>query len=536
MSFRSAWIFRGMAVLMAAGIGTTVACGGAGEPKAASDSPLAGYNVVVIVVDALRADHLGCYGYGRNTSPFLDRVASEGVLFERAVSNSSYTCESVASLFMGRLPGSTAWSAGWYARPDPAVKGMGALFGGDGYATALLSNTPMLNHAAFFRGFDEAECLDMKFGISGAGPKLTERALRFVREHSGERCLLYLHYLDPHAPYDPPEAYYRRFADEVYEHPLNLYGDVREHVPELVRGGFGPGEARFEDLVLRYDAEIAFIDDSIRQLFEGLRRLGTLDKTLVVFTSDHGEEFLEHGYIEHAWRLYWESIHVPLIFWAPGVLRPARFAEPVSLVDILPSLTALTGVASPENTFDGAALFEPRPPGWQHVPHGRPIVSELLIPSRNIVRSVLDGNHHYLAAQKWLTEEELALTAGTQRQVRKELLSGTRTPVALCGPVVREELFDLDKDPDEKRALDVLNVAGGEALRDRLHSHCAKSPAQVPDRFKAEGKEDALTEEQRAKLQALGYLDGDTQERDEEGRAPESPTESEEQLKNLGYL
>jgi len=326
-----------------------LACGN-GAPDASA--PLAGYDVLLIVVDALRADHLGSYAYGRDTSPFIDSLARQGIVFESALSNSSYTRESVAALLTGQLP-SRSGAVGWLARPVRAGPHLGEIFRRAGYHTGFLSNTVQLTAPGFERGFDEFRTLPRRWDISGEGGKLSARALDFVRRAGEEPVFLYLHYLDPHAPYQPAPLLRRRFTSTPVVSPLAVYEDVERRIGELVASGFGPGEARFEDLVARYDAEIASTDDALASLLDGLEALGRRNRTLVVITADHGEEFLEHGFVDHAWTLYQESIRVPLIFWAGEAVESARVPQRVSRVEVLPTVLELVGIEAPAAELDG---------------------------------------------------------------------------------------------------------------------------------------------------------------------------------------
>ncbi len=161
--------------------------------------------------------------------------------------------------------------------------------------------------------------------------------------------------------------------------PLALYDDVEPRIGELVAAGFGPGEPRFEDLVARYDAEIASTDEAVERLLRGIEALGRRDRTLVVLTADHGQEFLEHGFVEHAWTLYQESIQVPLVFWAGGSLGPARVTHRGSLVDVLPTVLGLVGIEAQEGELDGIPILEGhtgRPP---ESPPFRPHFAEMAI-------------------------------------------------------------------------------------------------------------------------------------------------------------
>ncbi len=149
---------------------------------------------------------------------------------------------------------------------------------------------------------------------------------------------------------------------------------------------------RFEDLMLRYDAEIALEDDAIRNLFEGMRQLGITEEHVFIFLADHGEEFLEHGFVEHACPSF--GIHpCALFFWMPKRLAPGRVATPVALVDVLPSILDLAGLPSAPHTVDGAPLFHLENGHWLPRPKEKALISELLKPARNVVRSVVEGDY-----------------------------------------------------------------------------------------------------------------------------------------------
>jgi arylsulfatase A-like enzyme len=222
-----------------------------------------------------------------------------------------------------------------------------------------------------------------------------------------------------------------------------LYDDVSPNLAALRASGFGPGEPRFEDLVTRYDAEIAATDAALEGLFAGLAELGTLDRTLVVITADHGEEFLEHDWVEHGWTLYEESLHVPLIFWAPGVLEPARVHARASHVDVVPSVLELLGVPREGSKVDGVPVFTIDADGTRPRDDERVQIAELLLAERQIMRAVLLDNWKYLATWQSVDPSERA-----EARVRAE--AGA---IDLWGSPVREEIYDLAGDPEERRNL-----------------------------------------------------------------------------------
>ncbi|MCC6766679.1 MAG: sulfatase [Deltaproteobacteria bacterium] len=445
-------------------------------------------NLVLINVDTLRADHLGCYGYGRDTSPFIDGLARAGVRVVDARTNSSFTREAVAALFTGKLP-STSGAMGWGAKPAASDETLAEILERAGYATGFFSATTMLTDPGFAQGFGVARHLTEAWGVSGLGPQLSEEALAFVARASDRPFFLYLHYLDPHGPYQPSTAHYRRFTSTPIANPLNIYADVRPRLNELRAEGFGPGDPRFEDQVARYDAEIADTDDAIRQLFTGLERLGVLDGTRVVLTADHGEEFLDHGFVEHAWTLYDDVLRVPLVLWPASAWPTPPKGRLAATVDLLPTILEALGVRDRPAGLDGTPLGAAA---------ARPFVAELLIAERNVLRTVIDGRWKYVAAQKWLPPEARPDAA----RVENELRDSGAPRVDPCGVVVHEELYALDADPREQRDRAGDDVAVMARLRAALVPTLAACRGS-----RTSGAAGGPSEEDRRRLRALGYVE-----------------------------
>jgi len=464
---------------------------------------LKNHNLVVIVIDALRADHLGCYGYHRDTSPFIDSLADGGMVFQRALSNSSFTRESVSVLFSGRLPSSSG-SVGWFSAPSGKNDNLAGLFQRAGYATALLSNSPQVKHPNFQTGFDHVELLHSQWGSrgdSGGGPRLSGRALAFARKNTDRKFMMYLHYLDPHGPYNPPPEFMQRFRSEEFPHPVSLYNTVRWHCHRLMQEGFGPGEARFEDMVLRYDAEIALVDHSIQLLVQGLQKLGLDRNTLLVVTADHGEEFLEHDFVAHAWTLYNESLHVPLIVWAPGMVVPRRVASRVSLVDLLPTLLTIMDIPHGRDDFDGTRLFQTRRNGFAFTAPQKPFIAELQIQHRNLLRAVILDQRKYIRARRWLPPDERPGVFSTKGRT---IEYNTDRHLNIWGPVVHEEWYDLSTDPRERRMLAVDERSRELARILNQYEKATRGRGMPPNRPGM--KKRTLSKKEKAKLKTLGYL------------------------------
>jgi arylsulfatase A-like enzyme len=477
----------------------SVAC--ACSPSSSSgNAAIAQSNLVLVVVDTLRADHLGFHGNTRETSPFLDSIAEQSVVFERAYSPSAFTRESIASLLTGRLP-SRSGSVGWYAAPSDEVPSLGTSYQAAGYRTGFFTATIMLGNPRYSKGSTDVAQIVSKGGQSGSSHQLTARTLQFVKECNGDPFMAYVHYFDPHGPYNPPEELQRKFTDRIFPKPLGLYSDLRPRVPEYVEGGFGPGNAYFEDMVIRYDAELLDTDFAIKALFDGLRELNVADETMVVITSDHGEEFLDHGFVEHAWTLYEESIHVPLLFWAPGSLAPARMPSPVSLVDIAPSVTGLQGISRGGFPTEGESLFDA---AGLPIDSNRTVFSELLIHHRNVVRSVVQGDWKLIQARRWLSPAERSVIAQGER---KHELAAIENPFDVWAPVIREELFNIAQDPGELKDLSETAVAELQQLR-AVFVEFEEQVKAHPVAQQGFSDEEEIDEDTRKMIEDIGYAAG----------------------------
>ncbi len=485
-----------------------------GPERGTSELP----DIFFVVIDSLRADHLGFYGYQRNTSPFLDSVAKQSLVFEKAYSASTYTCESVSAILMGRYPSSTSWSTGWRAQIDPTVTTLPDVLKNHGYTTLFFTDHPALEESMFGKGFHYVKRLTKEFGLSGNGVKLIEEILKYVNTlETNTPLFIYVHIYDPHEPYEPPPSYYLRFENKIYSNPLRLYDEIRFHLPDLVQQGFGPGEARFEDLVLRYDAEIAHTDDSIKTMYSSIKKLRSDRNSIWVITADHGEEFLDHGFVEHAWRLYLETIRVPLIIHAPYLsLEMKRVEQEVSLVDLFPTLLLMVGISWLDPKWDGIALpirdwYQGKK---QETVSGRVIFSELYLPSRTIGRSLVRNGWQYLNWQQWLTWQQCSEYAQKQRQLREEYLNGNRQPRPFCADPEYEELLIPDEKGFPSKSVDkAQHIDMWDYFRKEWKKWCLTRPEMKTDKEKLElnppSKDEGtqeITPDEVMKIQHGGYF------------------------------
>ncbi|MFT5441460.1 MAG: arylsulfatase A-like enzyme [Myxococcota bacterium] len=297
-------------------------------------------NLILISLDTLRPDHLGLYGYSRATSPNLDRFAEGAVVFEGATAQASSTRPSHQSLFLSKPP-STAALGGLALAEVLAEQGFRtAAYTGGGNISSQLG---------FARGFEVYE-----ENSTGLASELT-KASAWLRAHRDERFFLFLHTYDIHLPYDPPEPHYSMFA-QPYDGPvrgdnsrpiLRREAELNKEVSELDANDR-------EHVIALYDGGIHYTDAQLAHLLALVEELKLEDDTAIVFFSDHGEEFWEHGSVIHSRTLFQELIHVPLLIRAPG-LAPARISTIVPMMDLSPTLLELLGIAPPAQ-FEGRTL------------------------------------------------------------------------------------------------------------------------------------------------------------------------------------
>lgn len=302
-------------------------------------------NVLVILLDTLRADHLGTYGYGRATSPFLDEFAAKNIKFNFAVTAAPWTPSSVASIFTGQYPLSHGFippNSREEAKVSRSVLSsnldtLAELFDRNGYATAAVSPNPWITRAFNFdQGFK-------KFVYLPRAPadKISDAARGTIKDLNAQDkpFFLYLHYLDPHDPYSPPGEYASMFTGPI---PGNQYDDRML--------------ARFT----LYDGEIRYLDHSLSELFKFLESEKLLEDLVVVIVGDHGEQFNEHGFLTHGNTVYNVETHVPLLLKL-GRNSPNKVIDhTVSTIDIFPTLLKAAGIPVPQQAALAVPLLDDR--------------------------------------------------------------------------------------------------------------------------------------------------------------------------------
>lgn len=332
----------------------------------AADRPHAGTpNVVLVLVDALRGDHLSLLGHARPTTPELARLAAEhGVVFEHAYAAGPSTPNSIPTLFTSRYP--SALGINFRASTAGGDRTLAEAFSLGGAGTAAFVANPLLLEAlGYGRGFGHYEILGREDEPTRfmRADTMVDRALEYLSFNRDAASFVYVHLMDVHNPYDPPPPYRDRFAHDGLLRPsappraLELAADAERRPPR--EGPWRPAEVDQDELdPTRYDEAIAWVDAQIARLIRGLADVGVADRTAVVVTADHGEALgvEDDGRILHGHAVFEELAHVPLVLWLPWIERGRRVDRIVSLIDVAPTLLDLAGMPIP-SSFAGTSLF-----------------------------------------------------------------------------------------------------------------------------------------------------------------------------------
>jgi len=294
------------------------------------ETPPSRPNVLIYLVDTLRADRLGCFGYPKPTTPNIDRFANGASLYLNAIGQSSWTKASVASIFTGLWPPAHG-AIGWKHKLSDEIVTLAEMLQAEGYRTAaFVTNPHVVKTFGFTQGFDE-----FTRKLKRPSSEVNEMVFDwFDGKEDDDPFLLYVHTMDPHAPYAPPEPFRAEFAPNA------------DQMPSWQPRWRWPMEALpfLSDL---YDAEIAFNDDSFGKLLGFLEERGLYDDTLILFVSDHGEEFKEHGRWRHGANLHAGTLNFPLIVKFPGQQHGNRLEEAVQHIDLLPTILESVGLDIP---------------------------------------------------------------------------------------------------------------------------------------------------------------------------------------------
>jgi arylsulfatase A-like enzyme len=470
--------------LLLAGWMTLAACGGG----AGNGRP----NVILVSIDSLRADHVGCYGYDRQTTPNLDRFAAEGARFEQHMSSSSWTLPAHAAMFTSVSDSVHGCVEATGTALNPAFTTLAESFQQAGYATGGFYGGPYL-HAAFGlgQGFDEYKyCVESQAGTFEAdqvaswandsnkqerthtgvtNPLVYGAARDWMEDHDGAPFFAFVHFWDVHYDFTPPAPWDTRF-DPAYEGPIDGRHFFRDNVT------YNPRMSRRDLVHLKalYDGEIGWTDTFLGKLRADLEAWGLAENTILAITSDHGTEFFDHGLKGHRQTLFDEVVHVPFVLWAPGRIDGGRVVEQQTrVIDLGPTLLELADIPGREGVM-GESLVTLAKGG--ELDFDNTAVCELFSVGRSLRAVRVQGG-------KFLRDEA----------------EGARVPA---------RWYDLGADPREKspstdfdtgRGAE-LQAAYGKALRKLSEAIATRPGDSVPT---------DLSDEVRAELAGNGYIGGD---------------------------
>ena len=427
------------------------------------------FNIVLITIDTLRADHLSCYGYHRNTSPNIDKIARKGILFTNTVATSSFTSPSMASIMTSLYPVNHGIRHGIIksgevydqeilnGKFDTLVE----ILKGNGYTTfGAVANIHMAKELGFGQGFDYYYCE----GFDEASA-LNEVIFSWRDQlKNSKKYFLWVHYFDPHHFYNPRTPWISDYSAETWIGKNSFekmsMNELKKLIPVL------EDEKNVLDyLIALYDSEISYVDYHMGNLFLDL---GLDQHSMIIITSDHGEEFLDHGSLGHAHTLYQELIHVPLIIKPPVSLKESLMSinhKHASIIDIMPTILGSLEIIPPHEN-KGNNLFEVKMSSTEQTRDY--IFSEL--DCGNIVHAILKNNWKYI------------YNAWTQG----------------------EELYNLSKDNKESDNLIHKNNSTATELKKELFNYLSKTPQTSPTK-----KRIKPTKEIEEKLKAMGYIEDD---------------------------
>jgi len=426
----------------------------------------AGWNLVLISVDTVRADRLGAYGYtDRPTSPNIDSLLASGVSFQRAVAPRALTWPSMASVFTGLYPTGHGLIANGYEFADATIT-LPKILGAAGYQTgAVLSNMCQANH----QGWESFKC------TGGNDTRVNRVAKQWIDGIEGDRpFFLWAHYFGAHAPYYNGGIVARRVLDRYYEGPVAAKKNALNRV---MREGIELSEGDLAQLDAVYDAAVMGTDQFVGALLDHLREAGRLENTLIVFVADHGEDLYQHnGYLYHACSVYQSSLHVPLGFVAPGLIPAgARVSQTVELIDVLPTMLELLGLETAGDIHGSSLLaYLERPESGGE---GRPAFSEYD-----------DTAIHTVQVGDWkLVDNPDAVLPVCFTGVPKDFY-----------PVAEVELYNLREDPGERVNLATQYPDRVLEMRELIRQRFASLPRNI--------EQQEIPEELRQELEALGYV------------------------------
>jgi arylsulfatase A-like enzyme len=454
--------------------------------------------VVLIVVDTLRADHLSHYGYGRDTAAPLDAFRAKSTLFTRAYSTAPWTGPATMSILTGLSPLQHRGTRHGDVLSAQVVT-LAERLDAAGYTTHGISfNSEVSRQTGYAQGFD---VFDDFLGDAIDYPdiqQMVRRTAAWLASEPPEPFFLYLQPMNVHGPYRVPKSRRASFLGYEPGRAFEYYG--RDLMAPLMREGrvelrARVGEEVVSSLVDQYDVAVRYSVEEIARILAALETAGALDSSLVVITSDHGEELFDHGGFSHGFTLHREVLHVPLYVHLPGQSKPDSIDRPVSLLDLTPTILARAGIPTSRDVGQGPATAEPTTGPMQPTE-----------PSRD-----LEGIDLFSAAARAAEPRALVQHAGwTERAEGLSLILDRDHLIDLehryDDPDARVALYDLEGDPAEQKDRSIDERKETERLRALLEAEAGRlvKKSAYPE---PKNVLDSLDDEATARLRALGYVE-----------------------------
>ena len=481
--FQSVWVWIIFVVVIA--MICVSAYYGIRKPVKTSDKPL-DLNVIFISLDNARTN-TKLYGYNRDTMPNLDAVGRDGVVFQNAMVNVTWTLPSHMTMLTGLYPSSHGVDDRG-KRLDADAITLAEWLKRFGYRTrAIVSKSFVAPAYGFNQGFDRFTSVGNRYA-----PKVNEEAFEFLDKNKDEKFFLFLHILDIHTPFDPPEEY-QKLYDPDYTGKITGAGSWVAHYTPKNR----PIDPRdLEHMIALYDAGMKYVDDNLKLLFDRLKQLGLWENTLLIVTSDHGEEFKEHGSMDHGLALYDEQLRVPLYFHNPiYIARGLMVPNQVSAVDYFPTITDFLNLPQC-NQVEGKS-FAPYLRGDLSYQHTDSTLIETKDRNR-LIRGIRSNSWKYLNIISRKTKE----------------------------------LYNLKEDPKE-----TTNVIEAHAEVAERYEKEIEHWMNVADNITFTPEKSNVDKDLADQLAALGYVDGKAEAFDEsKAKQKQADAQSKEKLNSLGYV
>ena len=450
-------------------------------------------NFLTIVLDTQRRDHLSCYGYPRQTSPTLDELAAEGVLFENALTNTAHTMPSFTTMCTGQSPASHGIVGTLFSHPnepdqrlDDTAPVLAEMMREAGYLTAAFDNLHDFGcfPSWFARGY---HWYVNTWAPRGGHPcqviadEINERLLPWLRQHAThEPWYLFVHYWDPHQPYNQPEPY--RTLHSGGPQPEQIHVQGRDYVPRW--GWMDRLDETSREKIDLYDGELSYVDNAIAEVLAVLRDAGVYDETAIIITADHGEDMQEHNApFEHR-EPYETTCGVPLIFKPPagtGCAAGTRVPGIVGHHDLMPSILDMAGIEPPED-IDGKSWLPPAR-GDQDAVHEALFLTGGALKQHGtwVAPEVGIRTPEYKYLRRGTTEYQddhtrLDLAGLNAPPWRGEPHRTGRDQVDFFNSLPRRELYDLRSDPGETTDIIAEEPQIAAELDERLRQYVAKNP------------------------------------------------------------